>query len=100
MQGEIHGTPMPVTVDPSATHNFISTTIMQCINLPITSSKTFFGMSLGTKEVGQGEGKCKQVSLQLQHIEVLHDYLPLSLANSDLFLGIQWLEKLGIISTN
>jgi len=36
----------------------------------------------------------------LQDVEVVEDFLPLELGSSDLILGIQWLETLGVVSVN
>lgn len=38
--------------------------------------------------------------LHLQGVTIIKDYLPLQLGNSDIILGVQWLEKLGTVSTN
>lgn len=57
-------------------------------------------MSLGTGKAVQGEGECKAVMLELPGVKLIEDFLPLPLGNSDLILGIQWLEKLGTMSAN
>lgn len=36
----------------------------------------------------------------LQGVEVVEDFLPLDLGSSDLILGIQWLETLGVVTVN
>lgn len=38
--------------------------------------------------------------LQLQGITIIEDFLPITLGNSDLILGLQWLEKLGTMTVN
>lgn len=37
----------------------------------------------------------KDISLHLQGIQIIDDFLPLELGSSDVILGIQWLETLG-----
>lgn len=45
-----------------------------------------------------GEGICNNVVLQLDGgVEVIKDFLPLKLGSSDVILGVQWLEKLGMV---
>lgn len=55
---------------------------------------------MGTGESVKGYGECQGLRLQLQGLEILEDFLPLKLGNSDLILGVQWLEKLGPVTTN
>lgn len=38
--------------------------------------------------------------MELQGLEIVEDYLILGLGNSDIILGMQWLEKLGEVVTN
>lgn len=97
--GEIMGQRVVVLIDPGATHNFVSLEAVEKLGLPIIPSKSF-GVSLGTGANVQGEGECKSVVLHLQGVTIIEDYLPLSLGNSDLILGVQWLEKLGTVATN
>lgn len=55
---------------------------------------------MGIEEPVKGSGECKKVPMRLQGLMVIEDYFPLPLGNSDLILGIQWLEKLGTMSVN
>lgn len=99
LEGTVKGERVVVMIDPGATHNFISLETIQRLNLPISPTKTF-GVSLGTGAAVQWEGECKSVEVCLQGVRVVEDFLPLPLGNSDLILGIQWLEKLGTMTTN
>lgn len=99
MMGHINGEEVVVMIDPGATHNFISTTTVEKLLMSVTPSKAF-GVSLGTGELVQGEEICQGVPLYLQGIEMVEDLFSLPLGNSDLILGIQWLEKLGTMTTN
>lgn len=98
--GLIEGREVVVMVDPGATHNFVSLRAVEELKIPITESASF-GVSLGNGEAIKGKGICREVKLKLnREIEVIEDFLPLELGNSDVILGIQWLEKLGPVVTN
>lgn len=97
--GEIAGQKVVVMIDQGATHNFMSVETVQKLNLPMVHSKGF-EVSLGTGDDVQGQGECKSVVLHLPGVTVIEDYLPLALGNSYVILGVQWLEKLGTVSTN
>ena len=99
MLGYIMGKEVVVMIDPGATHNFISREVIEALGVPLVPTKSF-GVSLGTGESVQGAGLCKGVNLQLPGMVITEDFLPLPLGNSDVILGIQWLEKLGTIMTN
>ena len=88
-----------VMVDPGATHNFVSEVTIEKLGLHPIESRSF-GVTLGTGETVQGEGVCTGVVLELQGIKIVEDFLILPLGSSDVILGIQWLEKLGTITTN
>lgn len=89
-----------VMIDPGATHNFISLATVTRAGVKVTESGSF-GVSLGNGEPIKGEGICKGVVVQLYGgVEVEEDFLPLKLGSTDLKLGIQWLEKLGVVLTN
>ncbi|KAL8123138.1 hypothetical protein AgCh_011216 [Apium graveolens] len=89
-----------VMVDPGATHNFLSLPLVEKLKIPMTQSGSF-GVSLGNGEAINGSGICKGVAVHLDGgVEVLDDFLPLTLGNSDVILGVQWLKKLGPVVTN
>lgn len=90
---------MIVMLDPGATHNFISLTTVQKLGIPVSNTKGF-GVSLGNGVAIQGTWECKGLLLQLEGVDVVEDFLPFELGNSDMILGVQWLEKLGSVTTN
>lgn len=59
-----------------------------------------FGVILGTGKNVIGRCECKEIRLCLGPINIVENFFPLELGNSDVILGIQWLEKLGTVSTN
>lgn len=95
----IKGKEVVVMVDPGATHNFISLEGVQKMELEVGNGKSF-GVSLGNGESMHGVGECKGVTVELKGYTVKEDFLPLKSGNPDLILGIQWLEKLGTVTTN
>lgn len=98
--GRIGGREVVVMIDPSATHNFLSFTTIEKLAIPVTESAEF-GVSLGDGRAVRGVGVCKGVELHLDGgLVVEEDFLPLGLGNSDVILGVQWLETLGTIVSN
>lgn len=87
-------------IDPGATHNFISLDVVNALGLPKKNTEGF-GVSLGNGETVRGEGICKGVRINLNGgVEVVAEFLPLGLGSSDIILGVQWLETLGVMMTN
>lgn len=74
-------------INPGATHNFISRALVQKLNIPITKIEGY-GVTMGSGDSVRGEGVCKGVSLHLQRINIVDDFLPLGLGSSDVILGI------------
>lgn len=87
-------------VDPGATHNFVFKVVVEELGLEVTDVGGF-GVSLGNGEAIKGRGLCKNVEVILdESVEITIDMLPLELGNSDIILGIQWLETLGTVVSN
>lgn len=100
LRGLIGDQDVVVMIDPGATHNFISLSTVASTGVPVMKEGSF-GVSLGNGEAIRGDGVCRGVRLQLDGgLEVEEDFLPLQLGSSDIILGIQWLEKLGMVLTN
>lgn len=52
-------------------------------------------MLVGTGLQVQGSSVCKNVSLQLQEVQITQDFIVLEPGSADIILGIQWLRTLG-----
>lgn len=89
LKGEVNGKSVIVMVDPGATHNFISKQAVEELAVSFIQSRNF-GVSLGTWVTVESQGECKSVVLQLQGITIIEDFLPITLGNLDLILGLQW----------
>lgn len=99
IRGEVNGNPVIVMIDPGATHNFIALHAVEKLGIDCSPTKAF-GVSLGTGDLIQSNGECKSVVLLMQGLTVIENFLPIILGNSDLILGLQWLEKLGNMTIN
>ena len=82
-----------------ATHNFISVELVRRWGLDVHEVASY-RVILGTGLTVKGERVCKGVKLKLLELMVIKDFLPLELRSSDVILGLQWLETLGITYTN
>lgn len=95
--GKIYGCDVVVMIDPGATHNFVSLATVKKLAIPISG----YWVSLGDAQVVKGFRVCKGVVLSLKDgLEITTDFLSLALGNSDVILGIQWLETLGTLESN
>lgn len=90
---------MVTLIDLGATHNFISSTLVSQLKLPINDTEPY-GVQMGTEDKETGRGICKGVLLQLEGIDVVEEFLSLRLGSSDIILGVKWLETLGTTQTN
>lgn len=99
LEGKIRGSKVIVMIDPGVTHNFISPKVVRKLTIPITDTEEF-GVTLGTGETRLGKWSCQEVELDLGALCITENFLPLELGHSDVILGIEWLAKLGTISTN
>lgn len=99
LQGWIMGQSVVTLIDPGATHNFIATSLVDKLKLPVKDTEPY-GVRMGTGDNEPGRGVCKGVLLQLQEVDIVEEFLPLRLGSSDIILGMKWLETLGTTQTN
>ncbi|KAJ9562283.1 hypothetical protein OSB04_007443 [Centaurea solstitialis] len=94
MEGLVGDLRVVILIDSGATHNFISTEIVERKKIKVEKTKEYM-IKLGLGERVKGNGLCKQVEVNVQGLIVMEDFLPIQLGNSDVILGMQWLETLG-----
>ena len=93
IKGKIDQQEVITMIECGATHNFISTKVVQKLGLPLEETSSY-GVLMGTGIAVKGVGICRFVSLTLQNIEIIEDFLPLELGSTDVILGMQWWESL------
>lgn len=99
LKGAIGDYEVVVMIDLGATHNFISMEMISELGIPVEPTGGF-GVCLGNGESVRGTGMCRGVKLVLEGgVEIISDFLPLGLGSSDVILGVQWLETLGVVMT-
>lgn len=86
-------------IDCGASHNFISTDLVERLAIPQVPTNRY-GVLMGTGFTVKGECLCKGVVLKLQNIEVMEDFLPFELGSANVILGMKWLEMLGGMQVN
>ncbi|PKU83997.1 putative mitochondrial protein [Dendrobium catenatum] len=99
VKGEISGREVVVLIDSGATHNFISTQIVDVMGMELVDTGGY-GVMMGTGKVEMGRGVCRGVVLKIQGILVKEDFLPLELGSTDVILGMKWLQTLGETKIN
>ncbi|KAJ9544173.1 hypothetical protein OSB04_023880 [Centaurea solstitialis] len=99
LEGVINEQRVVILIDSGATHNFISTEIVEKKGIKVEKTSEYM-ITLGLGEKVRGIGICRHVEVNLQGLEIIDDFLPIQLGNSDVILGMQWLETLGTTWVN
>ena len=77
-----------------ATHNFISTKVVQKFGLSLEETLGY-GVLMGTGLAVKGVGICRSVTFTLQNIEIVEDFLPLEMGICNF-----WYAMVGILVRN
>lgn len=69
------------------------------MGLTVTETRGF-GVRVGGGQVIHSRGKCSELLLTIQGIEIMEEFLLFELGDTDVVLGYSWLAKLGDTRTN
>lgn len=99
MKGELGKHTVVVLIDCGASHNFISRKLVDELQLLVEETPTY------SVEVGDGHkvrcrGKCSQLKLMVQAVEVVHNFYLFGLSSVDVVLGLDWLASLGAVKAD
>ncbi|XP_071714502.1 uncharacterized protein [Rutidosis leptorrhynchoides] len=99
LRGSIGGLEVIVLIDCGASHNFISTEVVQRLGLIVYGNKSV-GMMMGNGKFDKSQGVCRGVVLSLPELQVFEDFFPMELGSTDVILGMKWLQTLGEMTVN
>ncbi|CAA0837940.1 Unknown protein, partial [Striga hermonthica] len=88
-----------VLVDNGSSHNFINTDLSQKMKLPTTKIEPF-EVRVANGERLQCTESFRKVPIKFNGVTVKADLYALPLVGPDVFLGVQWLEGLGKVTTD
>lgn len=99
VRGTVGSKEVVILVDCGATHNFLSLDLIRQLEI-LTTTTTNYGVIMGTRLSVKGKEICKGIVVEVQELNVVEDFLPLELGNTDVILGMQCLSTLGNIEVN
>jgi hypothetical protein len=99
MRGVLQGQRVSILIDGGASHNFIDTTLLKRTHIPIVEFEGF------KVEVASGSTMpCDRyipgMNLTLGRHELILDVYVMDLSDTNIILGVQWINTLGSITTN
>lgn len=83
-------------VDTGSTHNFIQTEVAKSLKIPIYVIKEFL-VTTGSGDKLFCNRMCKETKIIIQGISITTDLYLVSMADSNVIMGIQWMKTLGPI---
>ncbi|XP_072054839.1 uncharacterized protein [Arachis hypogaea] len=95
VRATINGVEVVVLVDPGAEANFISSSLVSILGLPLVHLPPF-RIEVGNGAIEHGLGGCEKVELLVQEISIVEDFLVIELGRSEVVLGAGWIASLGI----
>ena len=99
LRGTLQRKEVVVLIDSGATHNFVSSALVEQLKLEPDKTRGYSVLTAGGVTF-KGAGMCSNLELELQGCTITSSFLPLELGSADVILGIQWLETLGNMKVN
>ena len=99
IRGYIREFEVVVLIDCGATHNFVSSHLIEKVGLVVSGSNSV-GVILGIRKVERSHGIYKGIHISLPELHVVDDFLPLELGSIDVILVMKWLQTLGEMTVN
>lgn len=99
LQGKIRKRTVLILIDSGVCHNFISKELVKELGLEVKDTRPYH-VSLWDGQKKKTQGCCKVVVLQLGKAEIVKLYYLFELGGIDLTLGVDWLAKLGEVTTD
>ena len=94
VRGRVSQLEVVMLIDSGATHNFISTALVQKLQISLMPTLSY-GMVMGTGISVEAQGICKNVVVSFSGLDIVEQFLPFDLGGLDQILGMQWLNTLG-----
>lgn len=94
VRGKLKGNEVVILIDSRATDNFISSDIVQRLQIPVTTTRSY-NVSVGDGYSVRGNQKCINVELEVQGLPIKQTFYVFDMRGADLVLGIDWLKSLG-----
>ncbi|XP_028768491.1 uncharacterized protein LOC114726095 [Neltuma alba] len=93
LMGTVQGREVLILIDCGATHSFIHQDLVYSLSLPL-DDRVAFTVQVGDSRNVQGRGVCRDVSIMVQGLHIIHPLYPFKLGGSDIILGADWLASL------
>ncbi|KAF8389533.1 hypothetical protein HHK36_024048 [Tetracentron sinense] len=96
VRGTIKRLPITILIDSGSTHNFIDSACVSQAGCPIQTGEDINVMVANGDKLAS-KGKCTNLTIKFQNMEITTDFFVLPLGGCDVVLGAYWLRTLGPI---
>ena len=94
VKGKIQDREVIILIDPRASTNFITTRIVQELQLSTTRIREF-QVEVGNGTIKKGNLGCERVKIEVQEIQIIQSFFVMELGKTEVVLGARWMASLG-----